>query len=168
VVQDEGRFGRISEARRAWAPPGIRPVAPKQIVREYIYVFAAVCPELGKLSSLILPRADTEMMNLFLENMSKEFSDSFLIMIMDQAGWHFSKNIRLPDNIRCIPLPPHSPELNPVEHIWEELREKNLHNIAFNSLDNLENTLCRGILDLMDNPDAVRSMTDFDYLHVTH
>jgi len=168
VVQDEGRFGRISAVRRAWAPPGVRPVAPRQIVREYIYVFAAICPELGKLSSLILPRADTDMMNIFLENLSKEFSDSFLIMIMDQAGWHFSKNIRLPDNIRCIPLPPYSPELNPVEHLWEELREKNLHNIAFDSLDSLEKTLCCGILDLMDNPDVVRSMSDFDYLHITY
>ena len=168
MVQDEGRFGRISAVRRAWAPPGVRPVAPRQIVREYIYVFAAICPELGKLSSLILPRADTDMMNIFLENLSKEFSDSFLIMIMDQAGWHFSKNIRLPDNIRCIPLPPYSPELNPVEHLWEELREKNLHNIAFDSLDSLEKTLCCGILDLMDNPDVVRSMSDFDYLHITY
>ena len=137
-------------------------------MREYVYVFAAVCPELGKMSSLILPRADTDMMNIFLKNLSQEFSDSFLIMIMDQAGWHFSKDIRLPDNIRCIPLPPHSPELNPVEHIWEELREKNLHNIAFDSLDAVEDTLCAGIRHLMDNQEKVRSMTGFDYLHVTH
>jgi len=168
VVQDEGRFGRINDVRKAWAPPGVRPVSPRQIVREYIYVFSAVCPELGKMSSLILPRADTEMMNLFLENLSRDFSDSFLILIMDQAGWHFSQNISLPDNIRCIPLPPHSPELNPVEHIWEELREKYLHNIAFDSLDTLEDTLCSGIRHLMQNHDKVRSMTDFEYLRVTH
>lgn len=120
------------------------------------------------MSSLILPRADTDMMNIFLKNLSQEFSDSFLIMIMDQAGWHFSKDILLPDNIRCIPLPPHSPELNPVEHIWEELREKNLHNIAFDSLDAVEDALCDGIRHLMDNKEKLRSMTNFDYLHVTH
>jgi hypothetical protein len=136
-------------------------------VREYVYVFAAVCPELGKMSSLILPRADTDMMNIFLKNLSQEFSDSFLIMIMDQAGWHFSKDILLPDNIRCIPLPPHSPELNPVEHIWEELREKYLHNIAFDSLDTVEDTLCSGIHHLMHDTQKLRSMTNFDYLHVT-
>ena len=64
MAQDEGRFGRISQPRRAWAPPGMRPRSPRQIVREYTYVYAAVAPQEGKMTSLILPTADTAMMNL--------------------------------------------------------------------------------------------------------
>jgi hypothetical protein len=65
MAQDEGRFGRISRPHSCWAPPGIRPVAPAQVVREAVSVFAAVAPSLGELCSLVLPTANTEMMNLF-------------------------------------------------------------------------------------------------------
>ena len=64
MAEDEGCFGRLSIPRRAWAPPGIRPHAPRQLVREYTYVYAAVAPAEGKMTSLILPSADTEMMDL--------------------------------------------------------------------------------------------------------
>ena len=76
MTQDEGRFGRVSIPKRSWAPMGIRPDVPRQVVRESFYVYSAVCPSLGKMSSLILPYANTEMMTLFLENVSKEFSNN--------------------------------------------------------------------------------------------
>ena len=100
MAEDEGCFGRLSIPRRAWAPPGIRPHAPQQLIREYTYVYAAVAPAEGKMTSLILPSADTEMMGLFLE--------------------HVTKDLKIPDNIRLIPQPAYSPQLNPVEHIWDE------------------------------------------------
>ena len=68
--QDEGRFGRISRPKRCWAPPGIRPHAPAQVVRESVYVSAAVAPDAGLMTALILPDANTDMMNLFLEHLS--------------------------------------------------------------------------------------------------
>ncbi len=71
MAEDEGRFGRVSIPRRAWAPPGVGPHAPHQLVREYTHVYAAVAPAEGKMTSLILPSADTEMMSLFLEHVSK-------------------------------------------------------------------------------------------------
>ena len=64
MAQDEGCFGRISRAKRCWAPPGVRPHAPAQVVREYVYVYTAVAPAQGKMLSLILPEASTAMMNL--------------------------------------------------------------------------------------------------------
>lgn len=73
MAQDEGRFGRISRPKRCWAPPGIRPLAPAQIVREAVYVFAAVAPSLGTICSLILPTANTDMMNIFLTHVSQTF-----------------------------------------------------------------------------------------------
>jgi transposase len=166
-AQDEGRFGRISDVRRSWSPLGMRPQAPRQVIRTYLYVFTAVCPALGKMTSLILPWANTEMMNIFLRQVAEDFPDYFILMLVDQAGWHTSGKVELPENIRLIELPPRSPELNPSEHIWEELREKNFENRAFRDLDEVEDTLCQGLNDLANNPAKLRSMTNFPYLNIT-
>jgi DDE superfamily endonuclease len=115
MAQDEGRFGRISRPKRCWAPPGIRPHVPSQVVRESVYVFAAVAPGAGLMTSLVLPSAHTAMMNLFLEHVSQSFENYFLVMQVDQAGWHRSKELIVPANIRPIEQPAYSPEVNPVE-----------------------------------------------------
>jgi len=166
-AQDEGRFGRISDVRRAWSPVGTRPKAPRQIIRTYLYVFTAVCPALGKMTSLILPWANTEMMNIFLRQVAEDFSNYFILMLIDQAGWHTTQKLQVPENIRLIKLPPRSPELNPAEHIWEELREKNFANQALRDLDEVEDKLCLGLNSLASNPDKLRSMTNFPYLNIT-
>lgn len=167
MAQDEGRFGRITDIRSCWAPKGIRPRVAKQVVRTFVYVYAAVCMALGKMSALILPYANTAMMNLFLEEVSHDFKEYFVIMLVDGAGWHRSHGLRIPENIRLVQQPSHSPELNPVEHLWEELREKYLPNKAFKSLDAVELALCKGLRDLHDDPARVKSMTNFPYLQVT-
>ena len=166
-AQDEGRFGRISDVRRAWSPLGMRPQAPRQVIRTYLYVFTAVCPALGRMTSLILPYANTEMRNIFLKHVAEDFSDYFILMLVDQAGWHISQKLAVPENIRLIKLPPRSPELNPSEHIWEEVREKNFGNKAFRDLDGVEDTLCQGLNDLAKDPEKLRSMTNFPYLNIT-
>src|SRR5438128_12504624 len=117
MAQDEGCFGRISRAKRCWAPPGIRPHVPSQVVREYVYVYSAVAPAQGEMTSLILPSADTAMMNRFLEHVSQTFSKYFIVMQVDGAGWHHSDELVVPSNMRLIEQPPYSPEVNPVEHV---------------------------------------------------
>jgi hypothetical protein len=107
---DEGCFGRLSIPRRAWAPPGVRPHAPQQLLREYTYVYAAVAPAEGTMTSLILPSADTEMMGLFLEQVSKTYEKYFVVMQVDQASWHVTKDLKIPDTIRLIAQPAYSPE----------------------------------------------------------
>lgn len=167
LSEDEGRFGRINAHRPCWAPKGMRPKAPRQIVRAFVYVYTAVCMALGKMTSLILPCANTEMMSLFLEEVSEDFRDFFVIMLIDQAGWHTAKKLKIPENIKLLPQPSHSPELNPVEHIWEDLREKAMPNRAFKSLDQLEDALGNRLRELECQPETVRSMTYFPYLRVT-
>jgi transposase len=167
MAQDEGRFGRISQPRRAWAPPGMRPRSPRQIVREYTYVYAAVAPQEGKMTSLILPKADTAMMNLFLEHVAKTFADSFIVMQVDRAGWHHAKDLQVPENIRLIFQPPYSPELNPAEHLWEHLREKKFANLACSSLEEVVDKLCEELTQLESQPEQVRSMTNFPHFRNT-
>ncbi len=166
MAQDEGRFGRISRPKRCWAPPGIRPSAPAQVVRESMYVFAAFAPSLGRLVSLVLPTANTAAMNLFLEHLSQTLADYFIVMQVDQAGWHRSRELIIPSNIRLIQQPAYSPEVNPVEHLWEELREKYFHNRFFSSLDLLTDELCRGLNELTDDKERLRSMMSFPHLKV--
>jgi len=96
MTQDEGRFGRVNIPKASWAPLGIRPVVGKQVVRQSFYVYCAVAPSLGIISSLILPFANTDMMNLFLDNVSKEFRNNEVIMQIDGAGWHRSKSLIIP------------------------------------------------------------------------
>lgn len=168
MQQDEGRFGRINYCNTScWAPKGIRPKVPRQIVRTYIYVYSAVCMALGKMTSLILPYANTEMMNIFLRHVAADFKDYFVIMLLDGAGWHKSGRLVVPENIRLVNLPPYSPELNSAEHIWEYLRENAMPNIAFKSLDHLERALSEHLMILENDPDRVRSMTYFPYLRIT-
>jgi hypothetical protein len=167
MAQDEGCFGRISQLRRAWAPPGIRPRSPRQIVREYTYVYAAIAPAEGKMTSLILPHADTAMMNLFLEHVAAPFADYFIVMQVDQASWHQAKDLYVPDNIRLICQPAYSPELNPVEHLWEHLREKQFPHLACSSLEEVTDKLCTGLLQLEAEPELLRSMTYFPHFRNT-
>ncbi len=166
MAQDEACFGLISTTRRAWAPKHIRPLVPRQVVREYAYVYAVVAPKEGKMTSLILPSADTAMMNLFLQHVSHTFSEYFLVIQLDQAGWHSAKELVIPENIRLISQPAYSPELNPVEHIWEELREKACSNRAFVSLDAVIDTLCDQLRQLEDNSKLLHSMTYFPHFRM--
>jgi transposase len=83
---------------------------------------------------------------------------------MDQAGWHRANRLKIPENITITWLPPYSPELNPVEHIWEEIREKWFPNRIFNSLEEVVHQLEKALKWLMDSPDYVRSMTCFAWM----
>jgi hypothetical protein len=111
------------------------------------------------MTSLILPSADTAMMNLFLAQVAVDFADYFIVMQVDQAGWHRAKELHVPENIRLIFQPAYSPEVNPVEHLWEEVREKYLHNRIFPSLEDLIEVLCQA-LDSADRGQKTSALHD--------
>jgi len=164
MFQDEARFGRISSLRNCWAPPGVRPSVPCQMVREYTFAYAAVSPMDGVLDSLVLPLVNAQAMSLFLTEVSQRHPDDFILMVMDKAGWHQAKEVSIPDNMRIIFLPPYSPNLNPVEHLWEEIREKWFPNKVFKSLDAVEGVLVQALASLERSPEKVASITGFDWI----
>jgi transposase len=106
------------------------------------------------------------MMNIFLMHVSQTFSDYFIVMQVDQASWHHAKALALPENIRLIMQPPYSPEVNPVEHVWDDIRENYFHNRVFSSLDVLTETLCHALNTLADEPKRITSMTNFPHLQI--
>jgi hypothetical protein len=164
LFQDEGRFGRINDPRRCWMPLPQRPVLGQQVVREYVYSFVAVSPLDGQLSSLTLPWANTEAMSIFLEHTAQEFAGESCLMFLDGAGWHRAAALKVPPTLRLLPLPPYSPELNPAEHVWEDIRENDFRNDVFESLEAVVDRLGQGIRRLATDPEHVKSLTCFDWI----
>ncbi len=164
LFQDEARFGCISEQRRCWAPLPFRPVVGHQIIRQFVYGLAAVSPLDGRFCSLVLPWVDTEVMSLFLAHTAAQFPHDYCVMLLDGAGWHTALDLKVPPAMQLLPLPPYSPELNPVEHIWDHLRENHFGNRVFRSLDAVVEQLCLGLRQLHRQPKLVQSMTSFDWI----
>lgn len=164
VFQDEARFGRISRSRYCWAPRPSRPMVKTSLTHQYTYAYGAVSPLDGRFDPLILPHANTECMQLFINEVSSRYPRENLIMVADGAGWHRAKALKMPDNLRMHPLPPYSPELNPQEYIWGELREKFFHNRVFDSIDALEESLVTGLAHFEQRPDTIRSTTAWDWI----
>lgn len=161
--QDEARFGRSCEPVNCWCPKGLRPLVLSQIVRQYTHVFSAVCPSDGESFSLILPYADTDAMRTFLDLFLERYHDYRVLMVLDRAAWHRSYGLGTFENLRLIYQPPYSPEVNPVEHLWEYIREKFFRNTLWHSLDTLENSL-EGILkSLMDKKNDLQSLVGFHW-----
>ena len=152
MFQDEGRFGLLGTPRRCWAPTGIRPIVGARLERKFSYAFAAVSPHDGVMDSLILPWVNAEMMSLFLDTVAQRHADEFVVMVMDQAGWHIAGQLVVPQNMRVLLLPAYSPELNPAEHIWKALREDCFANTVFTSLGAVEDVLSAGLLSMESNP----------------
>ncbi|NTF83002.1 IS630 family transposase [Agrobacterium rhizogenes] len=102
------------------------------------YIFGAICPKHGKAAALVMPWCDTHAMTQHLAEIARHVAeDAHAILIMDQAGWHMSKNLVVPENITILPLPPKSPELNPVENLWHFMRDNWLSNRVFKSYDDI-------------------------------
>jgi len=164
MFQDEARFGRISDTRYCWARRPMRPTVKAMLVYQYTYAYGAVSPMDGRFDSLVLPQVNTECMQLFITEIAMRYPQENIVMVVDGAGWHKSKSFVLPENLRLYFLPPYSPELNPQEHIWDELREKYFHNQAFDSMDALEEQLLKGLRNLEQSPETVKSIAGWNWI----
>lgn len=163
MFQDEARFGRISDTRRCCCPKPVRPLCYAMVTQEYTYAYAAVSVD-GELDTPILPHTNSDCMQVFIDEVASRHPEDRIIMILDGAGWHTSRLLTVPDNMRLIPLPPYSPELNPTEYLWDELREKSFHNRVFNSIDALEVHLEVSLRDLEADKVRVRSIVAWPWI----
>ena len=164
MFEDEARFGRISDPRRCWAPAGVRPEVHTQLVREFEYAFAAVSPHDGTLDALVLPSVNAEAMSVFLAEVSQRHANEFILMVLDGAGWHRAKRLQVPSNRKLIPLPAWSPQLNPVEHLWDEVREKWFAHRVFARREAVENQLLTALATWEADAPQVASLTGFDWI----
>lgn len=157
--QDEARIGQKNQLVYAWARKGTRPRQPQDQRYASAYLFGAVCAAQDKGAALVLPQADHNAMNLHLEEISRRVADgAHAILVLDRAGWHITAKLRVPDNITLLPLPPASPELNPVENVWQYLRQTYLSNRVFANYDAILDACCDAWNALTATPGKIRSI----------
>ncbi len=164
--QDEARIGQKNKLTRRWAKRGTRPRAPHDQRTQWAYIFGAICPAKGKGAGLAMPYCDTHAMNAHLVVISKEISPgAHAVILVDQAGWHTTPQLDIPDNITLMPLPPRSPELNPVENVWQYLRDNWLSNCVFETYEDIVDHCCNAWNKLMKQPCRIRSIGIREWAH---
>jgi len=157
---DEARVGQQDTLTRVWAPRGTRPRALRDHRRNSAYLFGAVCPERGTGAAIVLPHVNVEAMTIHLAEISRSVTaGAHAVLVLDQAGWHTSPKLRVPENISLLPLPPYAPELNPVEQIWAYLRANFLSHRVWNSYNAIVNACCDAWNKLMSTPERLASIT---------
>ena len=164
MFADEARFGRMNRPRPCWAPIGVRPEVASQLIREYVYLYGAVSPKDGTCVYLIMPAPDTECFQIFLDTLAKKYPRHFILLFVDGAGNHHGDELGIPANIMLHLLPPYSPELNPQENLWDEIREKLFKNYALKSTNDVYAKLQEAALYIERNPTLVKSITSFPYI----
>jgi len=164
MFQGEARFGRLSDPRRCWAPAPFRPVVSVALVREYTYAYAAVTPKNGALDWMLTVKMDTLGMNAFLKHVADQHPQDYIVMVVDGVPSHRSKDLRVPENMALVRLPAYSPELNPVERLWGEVRGKDFANRVFDSLDASMAQAARGLKRLEDSPTSPCSLTGWEWI----
>jgi len=164
MFQDEARFGRMARIRRCWAPAPLRPMVRNGYERQFTYVYGAVSPLQGQLDWCLSSQMNTEGMGAFLLQVSLAHPEEFLVMVVDGASSHKAKDLVVPENIRLVPLPGYSPELNPQEHVWDELREKAFPNAVLDHMDLVVARLIEGMMALACDPDRMRSLTAWPWI----
>jgi|TARA_Y100000389_G_scaffold202924_1_gene249751 transposase len=126
------------------------------------YLYSAVNPENGNNFSLIMPNVDTNNFNVYLQYFSQYLQDNNpnhkVLLVMDGAGWHKSKNLIKFDNIEFIIQPSYSPELNPIEKLWQYIKRHTIKNKVFKTIKDIEKELCK----------FLKNMTIEDYKSVCH
>ena len=132
MFTDEARFGRINRIRPCWAPIDTRPEVAAQLIREYIYLYGAVSPRDGTCVYLIMPTSNTASFQAFLDVLARRFSRQDILLVLDGAPNHRSGDLVVPDNITLLYLPPYSPELNPKENLWDEIRKRSSRTMRSN------------------------------------
>lgn len=162
MFQDEAGFGRINKPKYCWCEKGIRPVVPCHHIREYRYAYGAVEPLTGDNFFLVLPQCNTNCTNVFLRELSKEFRDDVILLCCDGAAWHKSKALMVPENIVLFFIPPYTPEMNPIEQIWKELRKRGFKNEIFSTLEKVVDRLCDVICSLTTQ--VVHSITGRNWI----
>lgn len=165
MFEDEARFGRLMQPRACWAPYPIRPVIPQGVVREYVYAYTAACPIDGHIDFTVQPFLDTENVNHFLKYLSAQHSNEEVVLVWDGARAHTSDDVKMPNNIHPILLPPRSPRLNPTESFWGELREKFFHNFTFDSLVGLIDYLTFSLCMFKQEKRILKRLLGFDWIN---
>src|SRR5277367_5166792 len=166
--EDEARIGQKNGQVRQWARRGTRPRQPADQRYDNAYLFGAICPVRGVGAALALPYADTDMMQLHLDEISRAVAKgAHAVLVLDRAGWHTTGKLDVPENITPIFLPSRAPELNPVENVWQYLRQTWLSNTVFENYHAIVDAACDAWRKLIAKPERITSncQARTDHIH---
>jgi transposase len=153
---------------RQWAKCGARPRQPADQRYANAYLFGAICPARGTGAGLALPQADTEAMQLHLEEISRHVAHgAHAVLLLDRAGWHTTTSLAVPTNITLVFLPSRAPELNPVENIWQYMRGNWLSNRVFETYDDIIEAACEAWRNLINQPETITSIGSREWAHIS-
>jgi transposase len=139
----------------------VRPNVPRLKVREYVYAFGAVSPQDGENFFIAAPKCNSQWAEYFFCQLSEAYPDDLILMIGDNAPWHHSGEIKLPDNVHLAFIPPYTPEMNPQEQVWASIRE-HFKNRFFNALDDVVDHLQKVVANLDKN--FLKNLTSRDWI----
>jgi transposase len=164
-AEDEARLGLKPVVRRVWAPVGKRPVALFKRGYEWTYLYGFVRPESGEVFWLILPTVNVELFSMALFEFAREIGagkDKRVLLVVDKAGWHTGGEVEVPEGIHLEFLPSGSPELQPAERLWP-LTNEAVANRLFEKIGELEEVLVERCVQLLDQPEIVRHLTNYHW-----
>ncbi len=163
--QDESRFGQQGTTTHVWAQKGSRPTAIRQTEYDYLWVLGAVCPQTGHAEGLLSPQLNVGIVNLFLEQFSQTLdSQVHAVMIWDGAGFHTSRQLRVPQNITLLYLPPYSPELNTIENLWHYLKSHFWSNRPYADYEALERAAIDAWAKAVLDPELMKTVCAAEYM----
>ena len=158
--QDEARAGQKGSLEYVWAPAGSRPRVARDNRHDSAYLFGALCPARAAGAAVIMPKANGEAMGGHLKVISAGAAPgAHAILVCDGAGWHQpGERLTVPDNVTLLPLPPYTPELNPMENVWDYPRGNTLSHAVWDTYDAIVDA-CQGAWRfLTGDPDRIRSI----------
>ena len=158
-------MGQKGRGTHVWFERGLRPRAPRDRRFASTWLFAAARPGTDQAFALVLPQANTAAMQIFLDSFAATLARGVhVVLVLDRAGWHTTKSLRVPTKLSLLYLPPYSPELNPVERIWLFLRERFLSHRVFADLRAIVKGCCKAWQRLCAEPGRLASLTNYPYL----
>lgn len=132
-------------------------------------MLGAVCPQTGQSVGLLAPYLNTDSVNAFFKEFKKETDTGVhVVMLWDQAGFHMSKKVKVPENVTLIPLPPYSPELNPIENLWHYLRSHYWSNRSYVDYDELRLAAIDAWQKSVLDADLIKSVCRTEYAERTY
>lgn len=162
--QDEARVGQRGTVARIWAEKGTRPRIVRQQQFNSAYIFGAICPQRDEGIGIIMPYSNTEATAIHLEYVSANVTPGrHAVIVMDRASWHTTKKLKKFNNITLIHLPAASPELNPIEQVWQHLRRRELSNRCFKNYDEILDVCATAWNNFIDEKGAIKSLCMRDW-----
>lgn len=162
--EDEARVGLHLPRYRRLTARGVGPKQPFEPLYEYYWLYGAVEPATGEGHFWEMPALDAECFSLFLAKLSEAYPASLNVVVLDNAPAHVAATVRVPANVVLLPLPPYSPELNPVERLWLAVRQAVdvFDEAVRTTLDGLREHTAEIIRSL--TPERVASLTGYGYI----